>query len=138
MDARHATFARVAWPPIQRRREEAGETPARSRHCDRVANLERHGPADLEGEGSHDPGARTLARREAPTGTHDPEEVRMNEAAAEEPIPLRHLVPWLALAIVLLAVLWLVGMDQGQLSQTGNLAHEFAHDGRHLLGVPCH
>jgi hypothetical protein len=62
----------------------------------------------------------------------------MQEAAAVEPIPLRHLAPWLALAVVLLAVLWVVGLDQGQLSQMGNLVHEFAHDGRHLLGAPCH
>jgi hypothetical protein len=62
----------------------------------------------------------------------------MHEVAAVEPIALRHLVPWLALAVVLLAVLWVVGLDQGQLSQMGNLVHEFAHDGRHLLGAPCH
>lgn len=62
----------------------------------------------------------------------------MNEVAAVEPIPLRLLVPWVALAVVLLALLWLVTLDQGQLSQMGNLLHEFAHDGRHLFGVPCH
>ena len=62
----------------------------------------------------------------------------MNQVAAVEPIPLRLLLPWSALAAVLLAVLWLVGLDQGQLSQAGNLLHELAHDGRHLLGVPCH
>jgi hypothetical protein len=62
----------------------------------------------------------------------------MQEAAAVEPIPRRHLAPWLALAVVLLAVLWMVGLDQGQLSQMGNLVHELAHDGRHLLGAPCH
>lgn len=26
----------------------------------------------------------------------------------------------------------------GQLSGATNYLHEFAHDGRHLLGVPCH
>jgi hypothetical protein len=62
----------------------------------------------------------------------------MHKAAAVAPIPLRRLVPWLALAVALLAVLWLVTLDQGQLSRMGSLLHEFAHDGRHLLGVPCH
>jgi hypothetical protein len=26
----------------------------------------------------------------------------------------------------------------GQASEVANYLHEFAHDGRHLLGVPCH
>ncbi|WP_237108339.1 CbtB-domain containing protein [Nonomuraea sp. MG754425] len=29
-------------------------------------------------------------------------------------------------------------MDNGAVSQTGTLLHELMHDGRHLLGVPCH
>ena len=62
----------------------------------------------------------------------------MNEAAVVEPIPLRALVPWLAAVVVLLVILWLVQFDQGQLSRAGVLLHEFMHDGRHTLGVPCH
>ncbi|MCW4352790.1 CbtB-domain containing protein [Hoyosella sp. YIM 151337] len=34
--------------------------------------------------------------------------------------------------------LYLVGFDQGALSGTGMFLHELMHDGRHLLGVPCH
>lgn len=43
-------------------------------------------------------------------------------------------------AVVLLAVLtlYLVGFDQGAISRTGMYLHELMHDGRHLLGVPCH
>jgi hypothetical protein len=41
-------------------------------------------------------------------------------------------------AVFAFAVLYLVALDQGALSQTGSLLHELAHDGRHLLGVPCH
>jgi hypothetical protein len=26
----------------------------------------------------------------------------------------------------------------GKISQSANYIHEFAHDGRHLLGAPCH
>lgn len=42
--------------------------------------------------------------------------------------------------IVLLAllVLYLVGFDQGAVSRSGLFLHELMHDGRHLLGVPCH
>ena len=62
----------------------------------------------------------------------------MNQAAVLQPIPLRDLLPWLALAAVLMLVLWLVVLDQGQLSRAGNLLHELMHDGRHLVGAPCH
>lgn len=55
------------------------------------------------------------------------------------PIPLRGLLPLLALALAAGAlIVWLVAFDNGQLSQTGTLLHELMHDGRHLLGVPCH
>lgn len=62
----------------------------------------------------------------------------MNQAAVLQPIPLRDLLPWLALATVLALVLWLVVLDQGQVSRAGNLLHELMHDGRHLFGAPCH
>ncbi|AEF38801.1 CbtB domain-containing protein [Hoyosella subflava] len=35
-------------------------------------------------------------------------------------------------------VLYLTGFDQGAVSQTGMYLHELMHDGRHLMGVPCH
>ncbi|MET9313513.1 CbtB domain-containing protein [Kribbella sp. NPDC003505] len=38
--------------------------------------------------------------------------------------------------MVLLA--YLVGFDQGAVSRSGMFLHELMHDGRHLLGVPCH
>lgn len=55
-------------------------------------------------------------------------------------IPVRQLAPW-ALFSALLAVvtLYFVGSEQGAttlLSGTG--VHEWVHDGRHLLGFPCH
>ncbi|MCZ4077360.1 CbtB-domain containing protein [Rhodococcus sp. H36-A4] len=45
-----------------------------------------------------------------------------------------------AAAVVLLAfvVLYLVGFDQGAISRSGMYMHELMHDGRHLLGLPCH
>ena len=54
----------------------------------------------------------------------------------------------IALGAVVLALLALyaVFLDQGQLlspvlgnvAASANYLHEFAHDGRHLLGAPCH
>ncbi|MFD8244487.1 CbtB-domain containing protein [Nocardia sp. NPDC059691] len=42
--------------------------------------------------------------------------------------------------VVLLALLtlYLVGFDQGVISRSGMYLHELMHDGRHLLGLPCH
>ena len=40
------------------------------------------------------------------------------------------------------ALLWLVSMEGGAVSHavggTARFLHELFHDGRHLLGVPCH
>jgi hypothetical protein len=55
-----------------------------------------------------------------------------------EAIPLRDLAPWTIAALLLLVLAYLVALDQGALSQSGLLLHELMHDGRHLLGVPCH
>jgi hypothetical protein len=55
-------------------------------------------------------------------------------------IPLEELAPW-ALFFGLLAtlVLFFVSADQGAVSLlSGTAVHEFVHDGRHLLGFPCH
>jgi hypothetical protein len=49
-------------------------------------------------------------------------------------------VLWTALAVVgaMLLLTYLVAFDQGAVSQRGMYLHELMHDGRHLLGVPCH
>jgi hypothetical protein len=50
-------------------------------------------------------------------------------------------VPAWAWAITLLALfaLYLVAQDNGAvLAQAGDVAHEFFHDARHSLGMPCH
>ncbi|MEV0947455.1 CbtB domain-containing protein [Rhodococcus sp. NPDC049939] len=46
----------------------------------------------------------------------------------------------ISFAIVLFAMLalYLVGFDQGAISRSGMFMHELMHDGRHLLGLPCH
>lgn len=48
-------------------------------------------------------------------------------------IPLRQLLPWL-LMFVLVGATTIYFAASGQ----GALLHEYVHDGRHLLGFPCH
>ena len=62
----------------------------------------------------------------------------MQPAADVQPFPLRELLPALLLGALLVLAVYLVQYDQGALSQSGMLLHELMHDGRHLLGVPCH
>jgi hypothetical protein len=62
----------------------------------------------------------------------------MNDSLALEPIPLGQLARWGWVPAVLLLVMYLIASDQGELSRMGSLIHEFMHDGRHLLAVPCH
>jgi hypothetical protein len=52
---------------------------------------------------------------------------------------------WLALALLLVALFLLLSASGallapllGQTAGAADYLHEFAHDGRHLLGVPCH
>jgi len=45
--------------------------------------------------------------------------------------------PLLSVGLLLLLA-YLVGFDQGAVSRSGMYLHELMHDGRHLLGVPCH
>jgi Probable cobalt transporter subunit (CbtB) len=43
-----------------------------------------------------------------------------------------------AVVALMLLITYLVAFDQGALSHSGMYLHELMHDGRHLLGVPCH
>lgn len=56
------------------------------------------------------------------------------------PIPLGEIVPWAIFAgLILFVLLYLVGVEQGATAIfPGMYVHEFVHDGRHLLGFPCH
>ncbi len=55
-------------------------------------------------------------------------------------IPLRDLAPWAAFGLVLaMILLYFVSTEQGAYALfSGMYVHEFVHDGRHLLGFPCH
>ncbi|WP_109483502.1 CbtB domain-containing protein [Paraburkholderia sp. C35] len=59
---------------------------------------------------------------------------------ASTPIPLRDLLPWIVFGgLLMLLALYFVGAEQGATSLIpGMYVHEFVHDGRHLLGFPCH
>jgi hypothetical protein len=54
-------------------------------------------------------------------------------------IPLQETMPWALFGILLLLALSFVGVEDGATSMMSGLSvHEFLHDGRHLLGFPCH
>ncbi|HXY58451.1 MAG TPA: CbtB-domain containing protein [Methylocystis sp.] len=55
-------------------------------------------------------------------------------------IPVREILPWAIFAGLLLALgIYFVGAEQGATALfSGAYVHEFVHDGRHLLGFPCH
>jgi cobalt transporter subunit CbtB len=77
-------------------------------------------------------------------GTLDPNEVSMSNsvtAPVSRPaaIPVREIVPWLVFALLLVAMIYFVGIEEGATSIIpGMYVHEYVHDGRHLLGFPCH
>jgi len=56
------------------------------------------------------------------------------------PVPLRDALPWaIFVGALAAATLYFVGVEQGATSLfSGSFVHEFVHDGRHLLGFPCH
>jgi Probable cobalt transporter subunit (CbtB) len=55
------------------------------------------------------------------------------------PIPVREVFPWLIFGLVMLLAIYFVGAEEGATSIIkGMYVHEFVHDGRHLLGFPCH
>jgi hypothetical protein len=65
-----------------------------------------------------------------------------NLAPAARPvaIPVREILPWAIFGgLLLMLAIYFVGAEQGATSLIGGMyVHEFVHDGRHLLGFPCH
>jgi Probable cobalt transporter subunit (CbtB) len=55
-------------------------------------------------------------------------------------IPIGEALPWVIFGgLLFLLAIYFVGADEGATSLIrGNYVHEFVHDGRHLLGFPCH
>lgn len=55
------------------------------------------------------------------------------------PIALGELWPWVLFAAAMMTLVYFVGLEEGAVSLgSGTFVHEFVHDGRHLLGFPCH
>ncbi len=71
-----------------------------------------------------------------------PSSPRAQGIAAPAPvaIPVGALLPWAVFGLLLsVLMLYFVGAEQGAVSLiSGHEVHEFVHDGRHLLGFPCH
>jgi hypothetical protein len=64
----------------------------------------------------------------------------LNPAFQPQAIPLKELLPWAIFgSLLMFMMLYLVGAEQGATSLfSGMYIHEFVHDGRHLIGFPCH
>ncbi|MFD7030048.1 CbtB-domain containing protein [Streptomyces sp. NPDC059917] len=58
----------------------------------------------------------------------------------DAPLPVRAVLPWAVFVGLLMVVaLYFVGAEQGATAVfAGEGVHEWVHDGRHLLGFPCH
>jgi hypothetical protein len=112
--------------------QEAGEIPARSRRCDRSDEFRS------ESDPAFSPSQ--------VDGTRNPKEPIMTDAtsfiasAPPRAIPVGELLPWAIFGgLLMLVAIYFVGGEQGATSIfSGMYIHEFVHDGRHLLGFPCH
>ncbi|MER8550758.1 CbtB-domain containing protein [Mesorhizobium sp. M0976] len=67
-------------------------------------------------------------------------EIALRPVALPAPIPLRELLLWAVFGgLMLLLAIYFIGAEEGATSlMRGMYVHEFVHDGRHLLGFPCH
>jgi hypothetical protein len=63
-----------------------------------------------------------------------------NTTAVPAPIPVGQVIPWAIFAgLLLMIAIYFVGAEEGATSIISGMGvHEFVHDGRHLLGFPCH
>jgi hypothetical protein len=55
-------------------------------------------------------------------------------------VPIQKVLPWAIFGgLLLMLAIYFVGAEGGATSLIkGRYVHEFVHDGRHLLGFPCH
>ncbi len=60
--------------------------------------------------------------------------------SAITPFSAKAIAPWAVFfGILMLVLLYFVGAEQGATALiSGEGVHEWVHDGRHLLGFPCH
>ncbi|MER8612651.1 CbtB-domain containing protein [Mesorhizobium sp. M0435] len=67
-------------------------------------------------------------------------EIALKPVALPAPIPVQELLPWAVFGgLMLMLAIYFIGAEEGATSLIrGMYVHEFVHDGRHLLGFPCH
>ena len=67
-------------------------------------------------------------------------DITLNHGVAVTPIPAAQLLPWALFGgLLMLLALYFVSTEEGAARLLSGLeVHEFVHDGRHLLGFPCH
>jgi hypothetical protein len=69
--------------------------------------------------------------------------LQRSSITAAPPAPIvspGELMPYVLFAgVIMVVLLYFVGAEEGAASIfSGTFVHEFVHDGRHLLGFPCH
>ena len=76
----------------------------------------------------------------APAGVRAAPVTLAVRAAITPPFTPAQVLPWLLFAgLLLLVAMYVVSAEQGATSLlSGTAIHEWTHDGRHLLGFPCH
>lgn len=64
----------------------------------------------------------------------------VTEGAVASPIPVRKILPWAIFGgLLFILAMYFIGVEEGAMAIfNGTYVHEFVHDGRHLLGFPCH
>jgi hypothetical protein len=79
-------------------------------------------------------------------GRDIPGDIVMTDATSFAPtdqpvaVPIREVLPWAIFGgLLFMLAIYFVGAEEGATSLIkGMYVHEFVHDGRHLLGFPCH
>lgn len=63
-----------------------------------------------------------------------------SSSAVPVTLPVKAILPWaFFVGLLMLVLLYFVSAEQGATSLfAGSDVHEWLHDGRHLLGFPCH
>jgi hypothetical protein len=66
--------------------------------------------------------------------------IRSGQTVEPVAIPIGEILPWAVFGgLLMFIILYLIGAEQSAVSIfSGSYIHEFVHDGRHLLGFPCH
>jgi hypothetical protein len=97
-------------------------------------------PDVTTGSRARSPSCSTSLERDAQSQEDEMTITAFAPSLPQNAIPLRELVPWAIFGgLICLLAIYFVGAEEGATSLiSGMYVHEFVHDGRHLLGFPCH